>query len=151
MKKLVILAGLTFALTSCTTTVKTAKTLDVSANVLTATVADLDVSPTRIVVEYIPTGEVQRAGLANAKFAAEQEALKKDNADILVNAEYTIMQTSYGIFGKNIDKIIVSGHPAKYKDYRSLNDSVWCNPVFRASYKNTVRKSDGGFFKGLFK
>jgi len=151
MKKLFILAGAVFALVSCTTTVKTAKTADTPASLLCATVADLEVSPNRVVVEYIPSKEIQRAGVANAKHAAEQEALKKDNADVLVNAEYTIQQTSYFIFGKSIDRVIVSGHPAKYKNYRSLNDSVWCNPFFRAGYQNNVNKGEGGFLKGLFK
>ena len=145
MKKLAILACAVFALASCTTTIKTAKTADSPAQLLSATVADLEVSPIRVVVAYVPSKEVQRAGLSNAKHAAEQEALKKDNADVLVNAEYTIQKTSYFIFGSNIDKIIVSGHPAKYKNYRSLPDGVWCDPVFRGTYQNDVKKGGGGF------
>jgi hypothetical protein len=149
MKKLFFLAGVVFAFVSCTTTVKTAKTADAPASLLSATIADLEISPNRVVVEYIPSKEVQRAGISNVKHAAEQEALKKDNADVLVNAEYTIQQTSYWIFGKNVDKVVVTGHPAKYKNFRSVNDSVWCNPFFRAGYQNNVSKGQGGFH--LFK
>jgi hypothetical protein len=145
MKKFFILAGIAFAFASCTTTIKTAKTADAPASLLSATIADLEISPNRVVVEYIPSKEVQRAGISNVKHAAEQEALKKDNADVLVNAEYTIQQTNRWIFGKNVDKVIVSGHPAKYKNFRSVDDGVWCNPYFRANYQNNVSKGQGGY------
>jgi hypothetical protein len=35
---------------------------------------------------------------------------------------------------RNIDYIIVSGRPATFKNFHSLNDSVWCNPAFRFNY-----------------
>lgn len=146
MKKLAILACAVFALASCTTTIKTAKTADAPAQLLSATVADLEVSPNRVVVKYVPEKEVQRAGLANAKRAAEQVVLNTineregENYDVLVNAEYVIKMTSNFIFGKKIDEITVSGHPAKYKNFHSLEDGVWCDPVFRGTYRNDVKK-----------
>lgn len=151
MKKLFLLAGMAFVLASCTTTIKTAKTADAPATLLSATIADLEVSPKRVVVNYKPTSEEQRGGLENAKHAAEQKALEQGNDDVLVNAEYTIKMTNNWIFGKSIDLITVSGHPAKYKNYRSVNDSVWCNPFFRAGYQNGVKTTNGGFLKGLLK
>jgi len=151
MKKLALCAFAAFAMAACTTTIKTAKTVDSPAQLLSATVADLEVSPNRVVVEFVPSKEIQRAGVENVKRAAEQEALKKGNDDVLVNAEYTIQQTNNWIFGKTIDKVIVSGHPAKYKNYRSLGDEVWTDPVFRGTYQNDIKKNNGGFLKGLFK
>lgn len=148
MKKILLLASAVFALTSCVTTVKTAKTADTKSSLLTATVADLEVSPIRVTYTMTPSKELQRAGLNNVKQAAIQECLiKNGNADVLVDVEYVIEQEKL-LFGKRINSITVSGHPAKYTGYHSLNDSVWCNPVFRAGYQNAVRHPSGG---GLFK
>lgn len=148
MKKVLLLACVTFALTSCVTTVKTAKVADTKSTLLSATVADLEVSPVRVSYTMAPSKSLQRAGLNNVKQAAIQECLiKNGNADVLVDAEYTIEQENLFIFGKRIASITVSGHPARYKGYRSLNDSVWCNPVFRATYQNAVGRPSGGLFK----
>ena len=148
MKKVLFFACVVFALTSCVTTVKTAKSADAKSQLLSATVADLEVSPVRVSYTMAPTKSLQRAGLSNVKQAAIQECLiKNGNADVLVDVEYVIEQQKL-LFGKRINSITVSGHPAKYKGYHSLNDSVWCNPVFRGSYKNAVTRPSGG---GLFK
>ena len=148
MKKVLFFACVVFALTSCVTTVKTAKSADAKSQLLSATVADLEVSPVRVSYTMAPTKSLQRAGLNNVKQAAIQECLiKNGNADVLVDVEYVIEQQKL-LFGKRINSITVSGHPAKYKGYHSLNDSVWCNPVFRGSYKNAVTRPSGG---GLFK
>lgn len=151
MKKIFYVLGIALLATSCTTITKTAKTLDSPASLLSATVAELEVSPERISYTMQPSKNVQRGGLSNVKQAAEQEALAKyGNADVLVDAEYTIAQTNYYIFGKDIESITVTGRPAKYKNFHSLNDSVWCNPVFRYNYDNNVKKGSGGILKGLF-
>ncbi len=148
MKKVLFFACVVFALTSCVTTVKTAKSADAKSQLLSATVADLEVSPVRVSYTMAPAKSLQRAGLSNVKQAAIQECLiKNGNADVLVDVEYVIEQQKL-LFGKRINSITVSGHPAKYKGYHSLNDSVWCNPVFRGSYKNAVTRPSGG---GLFK
>ena len=149
MKKILLLACVTFALTSCVTTVKTAKVADTKSQLLTATVADLEVSPVRVTYTMAPSKALQRAGLANVKQAAIQEALiKNGNADVLVDVEYTIEQENTFIFGKRITSITVSGHPAKFKNYHSLGDDVWTNRWFRYNYENAVTRPAGG---GLFK
>jgi hypothetical protein len=149
MKKMILLACVAFSMASCVTTVKTARVADTKGQLLNATVADLEVSPTRVTYSLEPSREIQRAGLSNVKQAAIQECLLKNgNADVLVDAEYTIEQQNNWIFGKKINKITVSGHPAKFKNYHGLNDSVWCNPAFRAGYGNAIgRPSSGGLFK----
>ena len=141
MKKLFLCSFIVFSFTSCVTTVKTAKIEDAKSQLLSATVADLEVAPNRVTYTMMPTKSLQRAGLANVKQAAVQECLQKNgNADVLVDVEYVIEQKNLFIFGKRINSITVSGHPAKYKGYHSLNDSVWCNRWFRAGYQNSVRR-----------
>ena len=148
MKKFLLFACVTFALTSCITTVKTAKVADTNGQLLSATVADLEVSPVRVTYTMAPSKEIQRAGLANVKQAVIRECLEKNgNADVLVDAEYTIEQEKL-LFGRRINLITVSGHPARYRNYRSLNDSVWTNRWFRRVYQNDVTRPSGG---GLFK
>lgn len=142
MKKYLFLAAVAvMAITSCTTTTKTAKTTDMPADVLSATVADLEVSPNRISYTMTPSKEVQRAGLGNVKRAAIMEALQANdkNADILVEPEFVISMKN-NFFTKKVTSVTVTGRPAKYKGYRSLGDDVWCNSVFRGTYKNKVQK-----------
>ena len=151
MKKLLLLLGVALFTASCTTTIKTAKTADTSAQLLSATVADLEVSKERITYTMVPSKAILRGGEANVKQAAEQEALLKyGNADVLVDAEYTISKTSFLIFGSKISSITVTGRPATYKNFHSLDDAVWCNPAFREGYRNQTKKSGEGLLKGLF-
>ena len=149
MKKFLLLACVAFGLTSCVTTVKTAKVADTKGQLLSATVADLEVSPIRVTYTMTPSKEIQRAGLNNVKQAVIQECLVKNgNGDVLVDPEFIIEQESRWIFGKSITSITFSGHPARYKGYHSLGDNVWTDPVFRAGYSNGVGRPSGG---GLFK
>ena len=155
MKKSLFLMGaaiLCFA-SSCTTVTKTATTADVPSSLLSATVADLEVAPERISATLITTPAIRRGGLANVKRAVEAEALKsyKDgNYDVLVEPEYVIEQKNC-LFFKKVSSITVTGRPAKYKGFHSLNDNVWCDPVFRAGYTDNTSKKSQGFLKGLFK
>lgn len=134
-----------FLATSCTTVVKTAKTADTPVSLLSSTVADLEVSPDRIVVTQ--SGE-ELKGYIDVKQAVEHKALEKVNADVLVNPEFVIKTKNYIIF-KKIESVTVSGRPAKYKNFHSLNDSVWCNPVFRSNLKESG-KSGSGLLNKLF-
>lgn len=138
-------AALLLAFTSCTTVVKTASTADSRASLLSATVADLEVAPERVTVTTNPTKAIQRAGISNVKHDAERKALAQGGKDydVLVDAEYIIEKTNY-FFYKKIKSVTVSGRPARYKNFHSLNDSVWCNPTFRATYIDAVNKERGG-------
>ncbi|MDE6159473.1 MAG: hypothetical protein K2F69_05195 [Bacteroidaceae bacterium] len=150
MKKFFLLSTGVLALASCTTITKTASDVDVPSSLYSATVADLEVSPERVTYTMTPSKEIQRGGLANVKRAVESEALTKNgNADILVEPEYIISQKK-GLFSKKITSITVTGRPAKYANFHSLSDSVWCNDVFRAGYKNSVKDGKGGILKGMF-
>lgn len=141
-----LLAMSAIFLSSCETLTKTASTADISSSLQSATVADLKVED-RISYTMSPSKDIRRGGMKNVKRAAESEALeayaRKNNAklpDLLVEPEYVVEQVSYGIFGKKVSAITVTGRPAYYTNFRSLNDSVWCNPAFRG-LKGTSRYS----------
>lgn len=156
-KQNILFACAILALTSsCTTTTFTSSTTDVPSQLISATVADLDVAPERVSYTFQSNAEVRRGGKANVRRAAEQYALneyaKKSGKlyDLLVEPEY-IFEEVNNFFNKKVISVKVSGRPAAYKKFRSLDDSVWCNPVFRSSYSNQVSKGNQGFLKGLFK
>ena len=154
MKKLLYFVGLALLVVSCTTVTKSAKTVESPASLLSATVADLEVSPNRITFTTVPDMAVRRGGLDNVKQAATQQALLENgNADVLVDATYSITTTRFLAFNW-VSSITVSGRPATYKNFHSLNDSVWCNPVFRATYRNSAKQGGGignGILGGLLK
>ncbi len=159
MKKSVFLcSAVLMMMASCSTTftTKTSTTANVPQSLLSATVADLDVAKERITYTIAPSKEIQRCGEANVKRAVEAEALdayaKKTGktADLLLEPEYIISRTRKFFRGTKVTSITVTGRPASYKNFHSLNDSVWCNPIFRAGYKNSVKKENGGLLKGMF-
>lgn len=131
------------ALTSCVTTSKTARTESIPYAMFNANVADLQVGE-RITYTLTPSAQIRRGGAANCKKAAIQEALAANgNADILVEPQFVIQKYN-GLFRRNvIQSVTVTGRPAKYTNFRTLNDSVWCDPVFRG-----VRGTTFNIFKG---
>lgn len=128
---LVITAFAGILLSSCDTLTKTARTADIPSAQYNATVADLKVTD-RISYTMQPSKAVQRGGMSNVKQAAESEALEKKggNADILLEPQFVI-EKKRTLFGSKVKSITVSGRPATYTNFRSLDDSVWVNPVFR--------------------
>lgn len=133
MKKTIgIMAVASLLLSACDTLQKTATTANISTQIHSAaTVADLKVGD-RISYTMTPSKDVLRGGEANVRHVAEAEALTKKggNADILLEPNYTITKKR-GFFTNKITSITVSGRPAFYTNFRSLPDSVLCNPVFR--------------------
>lgn len=117
-------------LSSCQTVTKTARTADVALQTQSATVADLEAADQRVSYTLQPSKKIRRGGLENVKQAAEAEVLREHNADVLIEPRYVVSKKR-SLFGSKITSITVSGRPAYYKNYRSLNDSVWNNPVFR--------------------
>ena len=129
MKKILFLSLMfvAFAATSC----KTFTITDVSATyqqpstyINTATVADLEVSDERISFTFQP----RLGGDLNVIKTAIREALRVNGGgDILVNLEYITVskKSGWGNTCSSIHEITVSGYPAKYKNFRNLNDSIW--------------------------
>lgn len=149
MKKLFVLATVAiFALSSCTTTTKTARTESVPYAMYNASVADLEVSNQRISHTINPSKEIRKAGLGNCKEACIQEALEKHgNADLLVEPQF-VYSMKRNLFGRKVTSVTVTGRPAKYKNFRSLPDSVWTNRVFReAQGRSTSNANVLNFFK----
>ncbi len=152
MKKIVLLCGaIAMMAASCTTITKTSTTADVSQSLYSATVGDLDVAKERVTYTMTPSKAIRRGGVANVKRAAEHEALEAytkktgKTADLLLEPEYIISKRR-GFCGTKVTSITVTGRPAAYTNFHSLNDSVWCNPIFRDGYKNTAKKDKGGIF-----
>ena len=133
-------------LSSCITTVKTARTAETSSSIKNATVADLKVTDHRITYTMTPSKEIQRAGLNNVKQAALQEALTKNgNADVMVEPEFVISMKNNFIFGKEVTSITVTGRPAYYQNFRTLNDSVWATPGFYGQPKMVAASGNKSF------
>lgn len=131
MKKVLCPLFVVFALcmTSCKTIHSTAEYKDPTTFLRNVTVADLEVSRDRISFTYEPSREVRRGGDQNVIKAAIREALRVNGGgDVLVDLEYiTVSKFSIKFFyGRSaIRQITVSGYPAKYTNFHSLNDSIW--------------------------
>lgn len=134
MKKFLLAAFAAILAASCTTTTKTARTESVPYSMYNATVADLAVAPQRISYTLSPTKEIRKGGVGNVKQAAIMEALNANgNADMLLEPQFVLSHKKgpLGLLINKVTSVTVTGRPATYKNFRSMNDSVWCDPVFR--------------------
>ena len=127
MKKLFLALGVVamIALSSCSTTKKTATTEQPRNSIATAVAAELEVSPNRISYTYEPSTQENRAGVQNVINCAVAKALKDNgSAHVLVGMEYTMKakQLPFGVL--KVVEITVSGFPAKYKNFHNLPDAV---------------------------
>ena len=129
MKKsyLLILFVSVLALSSCKSVRSTATYQDPTNTLRTVTVADLDVSDTRISYTYTPTYAVRLGGNQNVIKTAVLEALKAHGSgDILIGLEYTtISRWTIFPFLSPIREITVTGRPAKYTNFHSLPEKIW--------------------------
>lgn len=129
MKKtyLLLLVLLAIGVASCKTSRSTATYKDPTNILRTVTVADLDVSETRISFTYRPTYAVRLGGNNNVIKTAVQEALRAcGNGDVLVGLEYTtVSRWTILPFLSPIRQITVTGRPAVYTNFHSLNDNIW--------------------------
>ena len=93
---------------SCTTTLNSSKTKDFSSSAITATFADLVVSPQKITYTYTPTDDVRRGGPTNVVNTAIRKALEVNGGgDVLVELQTTIKKSGR----RNISEVTVSGYP----------------------------------------
>ena len=129
MKKsyLLILFVSVLALSSCKSVRSTATYQDPTNTLRTVTVADLDVSDTRISYTYTPTYAVRLGGNQIVIKTAVLEALKAHGSgDILIGLEYTtISRWTIFPFLSPIREITVTGRPAKYTNFHSLPEKIW--------------------------
>ena len=130
MKKssLFLLILLAVAVTSCKTIRSTAEYKDPTTFLRNVTIADLEVADERISFTFEPSRQVRRGD--NVLKAAIREALRLNGGgDVLVDLEYVVISKapyiSY-IFGLSpIREVTVSGYPAKYTNFHSLDDGIW--------------------------
>ncbi len=120
MKKILLAAVVLLGLASCTTTSRTASTIDVNNQLKSDANVDLDVSQKRASFTIEPSKKIRRGGLRNVKAYAVSEALRYNaEADVLVEPQFEV-KIRTGLFGnKKIKSVTVTGYPAKYKNFRN--------------------------------
>lgn len=106
---------------SCTTTLNSSKTKDFGSSAITATFADLVVSPHKITYTYKPTDDVRRGGEVNVINTAIRMALDANGGgDVLVELQTTVKKKGR----KNVSEVTVSGYPATYKNFRCADEET---------------------------
>lgn len=106
---------------SCTTTLNSARTKYFSSAAITATFADLVVSPQKITYTYHPTDDENRGGESNVINTAVRKALEANGGgDVLMEMQYTMKKSGK----KNVKEITVSGYPATYKNFRPADEAT---------------------------
>lgn len=87
--------------------------------VVTDVMADLEVSETKVTYFYIPNKAVNKAGHNNVVETAVREALiANGNADVMLFLDKQMKINKKG----KIESITISGYPAKYVKFRSLDE-----------------------------
>ena len=127
MKKLFVFVIAMLLFTSCTsysTIRKTATSQPVETGVITAVLADLEVSPDKITYYYVPTTAIHLEGVNNILNSAIREALAANgDADVLVGMEYEVKYKRQAM-SVVVEHIVISGYPAKYKNFRTPSDDM---------------------------
>ncbi|MBR1804491.1 MAG: hypothetical protein IJ775_06290 [Muribaculaceae bacterium] len=150
MKKyLFISSALAILLSSCASQNlirKSATTQRSESDIRSVTVADLDVYPERVTYSMAPTKEIARGGEENVKRAAEAAVLQKyGNADVMVDAQYIVKKEN-----STITSITVTGHPAHYKNFHSVPDSVWEYAITTMKATTSQQNSESESSNSLF-
>ncbi len=132
-------------MTSCTTTLNSSKTKDFGSSAITATFADLVVSPHKITYTYKPTDDVRRGGEVNVINTAIRKALEVNGGgDVLVELQTTVKKSGK----RNVKEVTVSGYPATYKNFRCADDETLKNALIMRSVQDepVIRKKILGIF-----
>ncbi len=115
-----MIAGVVLTLSSCTTLTRTASTTNVQTGVHQyPTVADLDIKDkveNTLEWNFRPF-HIGEPSLTLAKGNLIAETLKKHDADILLEPQFIFTKSSFGI-----RRLVVTGFPAKFKDFRKATD-----------------------------
>ena len=113
MRKSILILALSLFMASCSVSkISTAKSLDIYGTVMhIPVVADLDVKQTKVSATIDFQGKVTKS----IKDKVIGEALKKTNADILIEPSFDIETKG------SSSKITVKGFPASYKNFRNAS------------------------------
>lgn len=149
-RKIGIIALSAIMLTSCQTLVQTSRNIQTGSSMNSITLADLDVSDKREshTISYV-TKAMQKGGEENVKRIAEGKILEEAKADILVEPRYHVVKKRKLFGGSKITSITVSGRPAYFTNFRTIDDSILFRPqnpaergrVHRAVYKSSYTKN----------
>lgn len=123
MKKLLLFAvASTVLLTGCSITMSQTNIVKIKESKpikVTNVMADLEVSPNKVTYMYLPSKSVNKAGYKNVIETAVREALiENGNADVMVHLDKQLKLDAKG----KIISIVISGYPAKYVKFRSLDE-----------------------------
>ena len=137
MKKVLFGLLVMVALTSCTSVKQTSTYGMFDVKAIAPVVADLDISKEKIVYSYtsIPS-RIRLMGLDNIINSAVLEALKANNdADVFVGLE---TQVKYQ--GPRVVAVVVSGYPAKYKSFTTIDENMSLKDVILLSNSTQDKK-----------
>ncbi len=125
MKKLVLLSFVAvLAMTSCSTVYRTATSNDVNGSLISAVIADLDVSDKKITYTFVPSRAEQRAGVQNCINTAISEALERNGGgDVLVETQGAIVKR-WGLFRRKVKSVTVTGYSATYKNFKPVDEET---------------------------
>lgn len=146
MKKILLFVVAIFVMSSCSTVYKTASSRDVSAPIVSAAYADLEVSNAKISYTLRPSPKISRGGLQNCINVAINEALKEHGGDVLIETQNAIVSTRFFGFGK-IKSVTVTGYPAVYKNFRTVDQDTLESALENGAFESAKSSAKTG---GLF-
>ena len=139
MKKIlfiIVVVATTLCFSSCSTLKNSATYSKTSINPVTAVMADVEVSPKKITHTYIPSKNVLKGGLKNVISSAVKEALEvHGSGDVLVALETQIKYKSLN----KIESVTVSGYPAKYTNFKNVNDPAIVNQIISTNTESSKK------------
>ncbi len=105
---------------SCSSVKHTSTALGVDTRVVSFTVADLDVQPTKVSKTYSWNyNPFRRISINTIKTNTTALLLQENDADILVEPQYIIEKRGFLRGGS----VTVIGFPASYKDFHKMNET----------------------------
>lgn len=111
-----VASAVLLTLSSCSTISHTCESTYVETKVVSVTVADMNVQPQRVEHTHTWKWSPFRWSVKKETENATGELLKEQNADVLVEPQYTV--TRRGLFRGG--SITVSGYPATYYNFRPM-------------------------------
>lgn len=146
-KKFFILLSVTamLGMASCTTTISSARIEHFNSAAITATFADLAVSPNKITYTYRPTDDVNRGGEVNVINTAVRKALEANGGgDVLMEMQFTLKKSGK----RKVSEVTVTGYPATYKNFRPANEETLKGAAMMNAAQNdpVMRKKFLGIF-----
>lgn len=117
IRKLLSFMLFTVMLASCSSVRHTAETAAVNNTVTTFTVADMDVSTTKVSkTTSWPYNPFKRVSIDEVKENTEAALINENKADVLIEPQYIVERRGFLRGGS----VTVIGFPAKYKNFHKM-------------------------------